>query len=143
MAASKKSAAKTPIKPKAVRSAKPATATSHQTEVKDIVVHKRMASLNASAMLAAAYEVERHMDRVEAKYDAATSDGDAPSPIKDIKNEDKDEKDVSDRRNRKSYMEIYLFMKIGSFFNIFALFFSFENRPNRCRPTLSSFRTQM
>lgn len=56
-----------------------------------------MASLNASAMLAAAYEVERHIDRCEAKYNSATNDSDAPSPkrVKDIKNEDREEKDVS------------------------------------------------
>lgn len=59
-------------------------------------MRKRMASLNASAMLAAAYEVERHLDRVESM---ATSEIDAPKPtlpkkIKDIKDEVLESKDV-------------------------------------------------
>lgn len=89
-------------KAKAIKPAKSATSTStSKTEIKDVVVRKRMASLNASAMLAAAYEVERHIDRAEAKYNAASSatdsDASAPTPkrLKDIKNEVRDEKDVS------------------------------------------------
>lgn len=66
---------------------------------KELVVRKRMASLNASAMLAAAYEVERHLDRVESM---ATSETDAPKSalpkkIKDIKDEVLESKDVIHR----------------------------------------------
>lgn len=68
-------------------------------DCKDVVVRKRMASLNASAMLAAAYEVERHLDRVESM---ASSENDAPKSvqpkkikdIKDIKDEVLESKDV-------------------------------------------------
>lgn len=69
-------------------------------DCKELVVRKRMASLNASAMLAAAYEVERHLDRVESM---ATSGNDAPKPAlskkikdaKDIKGEVLESKDVT------------------------------------------------
>lgn len=73
-------------------------------DCKELVVRKRMASLNASAMLAAAYEVERHLDRVESM---ATSENDAPKPalskkikdIKDIKDEVLESKDVTNTHN--------------------------------------------
>lgn len=67
-------------------------------DFKELVVRKRMASLNASAMLAAAYEVERHLDRVESM---AASDNDAPpkptlpKKIKEIKDEVLESKDVN------------------------------------------------
>lgn len=58
-----------------------------------------MASLNASAMLAASYEVERHMD-MQSMYEGSTSDSSSdeadapPSPkkVKDAKGEQADEK---------------------------------------------------
>lgn len=59
-----------------------------------------MASLNASAMLAATYEVERHMDRVDSMYDNRhlSVDSDVPTvpkKLKDIKDEVLDAKEVS------------------------------------------------
>lgn len=67
-----------------------------KTEFKDLVVRKRMASLNASAMLAASYEVERHLDRCDSMYNSSSpeSQSEAPSSpkkIKEIKHEIVDE----------------------------------------------------
>lgn len=96
--ATKKSA--TASKSKSTKTTAVASATTTaKTETKDVVVPKRMASLNASAMLAAAYEAERHIDRVESKYttNATVTDSDAPSTpkrLKDIKNEERDDKEV-------------------------------------------------
>lgn len=72
------------------------------TDVKDVVVRKRMASLNASAMMAATYEVERQLDKCEEKmYKVSAADADAddhhitpPKKAKDIKNEVFETKDV-------------------------------------------------
>lgn len=68
----------------------------------DLVVRKRMASLNASAMLAASYEVERHFDQCDSMYNsssaAAESDSDpstSPKKIKTIKNEVDESKEVN------------------------------------------------
>lgn len=56
-----------------------------QTEFKELVVRKRMASLNATAMLAASYEVERHLD-MDSLYNGSTTEDsdvdDPPSPKK-------------------------------------------------------------
>lgn len=100
----KKKPLKKPVpKTKNGKTATVTSGSSARTDAKDVVVRKRMASLNASAMLAAAYEAERHIDRVESKYTAtttsATATSDVPSTpkrIKDIKNEARDEKEVGD-----------------------------------------------
>lgn len=66
----------------------------------DLVVRKRMASLNASAMLAASYEVERHFDQCDSMYNsssAAESESEPPSSpkkLKNIKNETDETKEV-------------------------------------------------
>ena len=70
-----------------------------KTEFKDLVVRKRMASLNASAMLAASYEVERHLDRCDSLYNGSSAESRSATPtspkkIKDIKNEVDDTKEV-------------------------------------------------
>lgn len=52
-----------------------------------MVVRKRMASLNASAMLAATYEVERHLDRCDSMYYGSSAESDTlvtPKKIKEI-----------------------------------------------------------
>lgn len=79
---------------------KPPTPTktkANSIDTKD-VVHKRMASLNASAMLAATYEVERHFDRCDSTYNGSSgAESEAPSSpkkIKEIKDEILDTKDV-------------------------------------------------
>lgn len=70
-----------------------------KTEFKDLVVHKRMASLNASAMLAATYEVERHLDQCDSLYNGSSAEDHSETPIspkkiKEIKNEIDDSKEV-------------------------------------------------
>lgn len=73
------------------------------TDVKDVVVRKRMASLNASAMMAATYEVERQLDKCEAKMYKCSPVPEEPTPtlpkktkdIKEIKDEVLEPKDVS------------------------------------------------
>lgn len=67
-----------------------------KTEFTELVVKKRMASLNATAMLAASYEVERHLDRCDSMYNSSSAESHSetpPSPkkIKDIKHEIIDE----------------------------------------------------
>lgn len=74
-------------------------AISKATDVKEVVVRKRMASLNASAMMAATYEVERQLDKCEEKMykvSAAATDADItpPKKAKEIKNEVFETKDV-------------------------------------------------
>lgn len=69
------------------------------TDVKEVVVRKRMASLNASAMMAATYEVERQLDKCEEKmYKVSAADSDEhitpPKKAKDIKNEVIETQDV-------------------------------------------------
>lgn len=72
------------------------------TDVKEVVVRKRMASLNASAMMAATYEVERQLDKSEALYkhdknSCSESDENIvvePKKPKDIKDEVLESKDV-------------------------------------------------
>lgn len=76
-------------------------------DVKDVVVRKRMASLNASAMMAATYEVERQLDKSEALYKHHRSDSDeqvavAPKKPKDIKDEILEQKDVRIKLNHNS-----------------------------------------
>lgn len=70
------------------------------TEVKEVVVRKRMASLNASAMMAATYEVERHLDKCEAKMYKQSAETTemitVPKKSKEIKDEVVESKDVSD-----------------------------------------------
>lgn len=79
---------------------KAAAAVVKSTDVKDVVVRKRMASLNASAMMAATYEVERQLDKCEEKmYKVSAADADdhhitPPKKAKDIKNEVFETKDV-------------------------------------------------
>lgn len=46
----------------------------------DLVVRKRMASLNATAMLAASYEVERHLDMDSLYNDSSSEDSDVDNP---------------------------------------------------------------
>lgn len=70
------------------------------TEFKELVVRKRMASLNASAMLAATYEVERHLEQCESIYnnDSSGVESDVPTvtkKAKDIKGEILETKDVN------------------------------------------------
>lgn len=73
-------------------------AISKTTDVKDVVVRKRMASLNASAMMAATYEVERQLDKCEEKMYKISADTEEhispPKKPKDIKNEVFEPKDV-------------------------------------------------
>lgn len=62
------------------------------TDIDEMVVPKRMASLNASAMMAASYEVERHLDKCEEKMYKVNTDTEEhitppPKIAKDIKNE--------------------------------------------------------
>lgn len=78
-------------------------------DLRDVGVTKRMASLNASAMLAATYEVERHLDRCDSTFNcsSAESQSDTPSSpkrIKDIKHE------VVDEVNIILYYHIYLIL---------------------------------
>lgn len=67
-------------------------------DVKEVVVRKRMASLNASAMMAATYEVERQLDKCEEKMYKIHPDADeqisAPKKAKEIKNEVFEPKEV-------------------------------------------------
>lgn len=68
------------------------------SDFKELVVRKRMASLNASAMMAATYEVERHLDHCESIYNNS-SGGESevpnlPKKAKAIKDEILDTKDV-------------------------------------------------
>lgn len=68
-----------------------------KSDFKDLVVRKRMASLNASAMLAATYEVERHLDRVDSMYYGSSAESDTlvtPKKIKEIKREIEEPKEV-------------------------------------------------
>lgn len=66
-----------------------------KTEFKDLVVRKRIASLNATAMLAASYEVERHLD-MDSLYNGSSADSEdseeeekpvTPKKIKEVKAE--------------------------------------------------------
>lgn len=79
--------------------------TTEKAEFKEIVVQKRMASLNASAMLAATYEVERHFDRCDSMYNDHLSDSpvempQSPVKIEKIKAEIEEPKEV---RKIKTY----------------------------------------
>lgn len=68
-----------------------------KSDFKDLVVRKRMASLNASAMLAATYEVERHLDRCDSMYYGSSAESDTlvtPKKVKDIKREIDEPKEV-------------------------------------------------
>lgn len=111
-------------------------------DCKELVVRKRMASLNASAMLAAAYEVERHLDRVESM---ATSEDEAPKSvlpkkikdIKDIKGEVLESKDVNTTTQTRS-LNIF-FLKSKMWFFRFHHFFLCRQSP--FRPMWLSFRT--
>lgn len=80
-------------------------ATDTKSDVKDLTVRKRMASLNASAMMAATYEVERQLDKCEEKMYKLNADTDElispPKKAKDIKNEVLESKDV--RKNFPFY----------------------------------------
>ena len=63
-------------------------------------VRKRMASLNASAVMAATYDVERHLDKHLEQMDTYARASEAekevtPKRIKDIKDEVVDSKDVN------------------------------------------------
>lgn len=65
-----------------------------------------MASLNASAMLTATYEVERHLDRCDSMYYGSSAESDTlvtPKKIKDIKREIEEPKEVIDA----FYNELY------------------------------------
>lgn len=78
-------------------------ANTNTTDAKEVVVRKRMASLNASAMMAATYEVERQLDKSEAKlykYSPRPEEPTAklPKKAKDIKDEVVEPKDVSIRQ---------------------------------------------
>ncbi|KAJ6634600.1 hypothetical protein Bhyg_13175 [Pseudolycoriella hygida] len=69
-----------------------------KSDFKELVVRKRMASLNASAMLAATYEVERHLDRCDSMYYGSSAESDTivtPKKIKDIKREIEEPKEVA------------------------------------------------
>lgn len=68
-------------------------------DVKEVIVRKRMASLNASAMMAASYEVERQFDKCEEKMYKMSSDAEEhisspPKKAKEIKNEVLEAKEV-------------------------------------------------
>ncbi|XP_031626867.1 uncharacterized protein LOC116343110 isoform X2 [Contarinia nasturtii] len=75
-------------------------AVAKSTDIKEVVVRKRMASLNASAMMAASYEVERQFDKCEEKmYKVSAADAEEhitppPKKAKDIKNEVFEPKDT-------------------------------------------------
>lgn len=74
------------------------TTVSKSSDVKEVVVRKRMASLNASAMMAATYEVERQLDKCEEKMYKVSADAEEhitpPKKAKEIKNEVFEAKDV-------------------------------------------------
>lgn len=78
-----------------------------KNDLKEVVGRKRMASLNASAMMAATYEVERHLDKCEEKLYKKSADSDdnitLPKKAKDIKNEVLEPTDV---RKRKFYLKL-------------------------------------
>lgn len=64
-------------------------------DVKEVVVRKRMASLNASAVMTATYEAERQLDKREQKlYKIEADESVAPKKAKEIKNELPEPKDV-------------------------------------------------
>lgn len=65
-----------------------------------------MASLNASAMLTATYEVERHLDRCDSMYYGSSAESDTlvtPKKIKDIKREIEEPKEVIDAFHNELY----------------------------------------
>lgn len=71
-------------------------------EFKNVLTKKRMASLNATAMLAATYEVERAIDKQLSKVDAFENKQDTSNDKeKNYKDKDKD-KDKSDKTNIKN-----------------------------------------
>lgn len=75
-------------------------ANTEPNDVKDVVVRKRMASLNASAMMAATYEVERQLDKCEAKMYKCSPEpvehtATLPKKAKEIKDEVLEPKEVS------------------------------------------------
>lgn len=141
IASSSKHISKKIKKPIARRATPTSTA---PTEVKEFVVRKRMASLNASAMLAATYEVERHLDRVDSLYDSRNS-GDrehdtaptVPKKLKDIKDEVLDSKEVNIRFLRDQiYVHAQLEYKLKTK-NCFP-----SNRRSPIPQMLSSCKTQ-
>lgn len=90
-----------PVLKKLKKSIARKAAVSKVTDVKEGVVRKRMASLNASAMMAATYEVERQLDKCEEKMYKVSAAADSddqhitpPKKVKDIKNEVLEPKDV-------------------------------------------------
>lgn len=100
-------------------------------DVKDVVVRKRMASLNASAMMAATYEVERQLDKCEAKmykYSPGSEEPTAalPKKVKEIKDEVPEPKDVSIRQTL-SFERVYIMFLII----IFIIHFNrdFQSKP--------------
>lgn len=108
-----------------------------KTEFKDLVVRKRMASLNATAMLAASYEVERHLDRCDSMYNSSSpeSQSEAPSSpkkLKDIKHEIIDEvKEV------KEYQQSVLTNNLTIFIILF------HRQHGQSQQMLSLFKIQM
>lgn len=126
------------VSPVSVKKAKLPT---KSTDVKELVVRKRMASLNASAMLAAAYEVERHLDRVESM---ASSENETPKPTlpKKIKDEVLESKDVIQTTPRLLFS--HFFELSFSVFPYFSNFFSiFPPSQSPSPPMWLSFRTPM
>lgn len=119
-----------------------------KTDVKEVVVRKRMASLNASAMMAATYEVERHLDKCEEKLYKKSADSDdnitLPKKPKDIKNEVLEPTDVR-KRNEKYYVKLnsnkLLSIQAPNYCVIRLKFYRF--RQNLFQQTLSLFKTPM
>lgn len=100
------------------------------TDVKDVVVSKRMASLNASAMMAATYEVERQLDKCEAKMYRCSPGPEEhtatpPKKAKDIKDEVLEPKDVSIQQQSLSFefanIMFLIIIIISLLFNLYQL----------------------
>lgn len=87
-----------PVLKKLKKSIARKAAVTKSADVKEVVVRKRMASLNASAMMAATYEVERQLDKCEEKMYKVSADAEEhitpPKKVKEIKNEVFESKDV-------------------------------------------------
>lgn len=110
-------------------------ASAKTTDVKDVVVRKRMASLNASAMMAATYEVERQLDKCEAKMYKCSPGPEEPTATlpkkaKDIKDEVLELKDVSILQTESyefAYMNVSNYLFIITF--IVDLYRGYQTKP--------------
>lgn len=76
---------------------------------KDPLSMKRMASLNASAMLAATYEVERHFDRLDESSSESSSER---IPKKEVKSEKKVKDEKIDADDSKE-VGLFIFIRVN------------------------------